>query len=474
MSTVTSAATPGRSKGADWRGLERLVTGRVFVPGDAGYRVHTSLFNERHRDRRHPGAVVVAADVDDVAAAIRWAGDHDVPVVARSGGHSFAGYSVNDGLVVDLARLGLVRADGSTGRVTVGGGARVGQLYDGMRPYEMAIAAGTNPLVGVAGLVLGGGADFTSRALGLTADALVETTVVLADGTVVVCNEHEHPDLFWACRGGGGGNFGVNVSFTFQAEPVPDVSTCRVTWPWHDAIGVVDAVQRVVGDAPDGFCIRLGVSTDGADTATAAGRRVVTLVAQLMGPAAELRELVGPGFDVAPATSAEFSDQTFWEAKGSTVHATTGGCFALRCNYATQPVAVEGLETMVSWVERWPGSGNADGGGASMFSWGGRINRTAPDATAFVHRDTAFLVSMDTSWTATDGGDVVADNLRWLDGLHDAMGQHLSGSSYQNFIDPDLDHWQDAYYGANYERLVDVKRTYDPEDRFGFEQGIGR
>jgi FAD/FMN-containing dehydrogenase len=454
--------------------LDRLVRGRVFRPGDAGYRVHTSVFNERHQHRARPVAVLVAADAGDVATAVRWARDRGVPIVARSGGHSFAGYSLNDGLVVDLSRLSLVTADGSTGLVTVGGGARVGHLYNGMRPYEMAISAGTNPLVGVAGLTLGGGADFTSRALGLTADALVATTVVLADGSVVTCDEREHADLFWACRGGGGGNFGINVSFTFQAEPVPDVATCQLTWGWEHAVDVLDVVQRVLPDAPDEFCVRLGVSTYGPDAVAAAGRRVVTLVAQLLGPSDDLRDLVAPGLAVAEPATASFADRTFWEAKGSTVHATSGGHFALKCNYATRPVAVDGLAAMVDGVERWPGSGNPDGGGVGMFSWGGRINRTPPDATAFAHRDTLFLVSMDTSWTGDDDPATVADNVRWLDGLHAAMADHLSAASYQNFVDPDLGDWQAAYYGGNYRRLVEVKQAYDPDGTFGFEQGIGR
>lgn len=200
-----------------WDELDRLARGRALLPGSPGFRSSSELFNRRYRDRS-PAAVLSAAGADDVRTAVLWAREHDIPVVVRSGGHSFAGYSVNDGLVIDLGRLGLVRADESTGLVTMGGGARVGQIYDAVRPYEMAFPTGTSPLVGIAGLSLGGGCAYLSRKGGLTLDSMVESTIVTADGAVFTCNETENADLFWACRGGG--NFGVHVSFMFRARPV--------------------------------------------------------------------------------------------------------------------------------------------------------------------------------------------------------------------------------------------------------------
>jgi FAD/FMN-containing dehydrogenase len=464
-----TAAIP--SDGA-WRGLSGDVKGRVFRPGDAGYRVHTRLFNKRFEDRRTPLGVLVAADVEDVRRALVWARDQGVTPVARSGGHSFAGYSVNDGLVIDLSRLSLVRADGSTGLVTVGGGARVGQLYDAVRPYEMAFSAGTNPLVGVAGLVLGGGCEYASRRYGLTADALVGTTVVTADGQLLTCDAREHEDLFWACRGGGGGNFGVNVSFTFQAQPVPDVTTFSLAWAWEDAAKVLDVMQRLVWQAPDDFAARLGVSTDGRSATAIRERLAVTAVGQYFGPAAELSALLDPVLTVAQPRAQEIVERTYWDAKSCMVHATSADDFAMRTSFVKQPISDAGVDTMLSWLERWPGSGNPDGGGVGLFSWGGAINRVPADATAVIHRDTLFLASMDTSWNAQDPPELVTANLRWLDGLYEAMAQYVSDSSYQNFVDPALADWQRAYYGDNFPRLVEVKRRYDPDGVLRFEQGI--
>jgi FAD/FMN-containing dehydrogenase len=456
----------------DWAGLADLVEGRVFLPGSPGFRVNSQLFNKRYQDKR-PAAVVSAAGVEDVRRAIRWARDRGVPVVARSGGHSFGGYSVNDGLVIDLSRLTLARTDESTGLLTIGGGARVSHVYDATQPYELTIPTGTSPLAGVTGLTLGGGAAYASRKFGLTLDSLRQTTVVTADGSVLVCDEVENSDLFWACRGGGGGNFGVNVELVFQTHPVPDVTTFEMTWRWADAVAVLAGAQRVLASAPDEFSIRLGVSTHGADPAAVPDNAVVTTVGQFLGPSTDLAPILDPLFSVATPVTREVVDRTYWEANKYLVHATTGDAFALRNRYVKEPVCEEGLAEILDWVRRWPGSTNGDGGGIGLFAWGGQINRVEPDATAFVHRDTLFLASMDTSWTEADPPDVVEANFRWLDGFYEAMGAHMSDEAYQNFPDPALTGWASAYYGANYSRLVEVKRKYDPDGVFRYDQSIG-
>jgi FAD/FMN-containing dehydrogenase len=458
--------------GADFAALAREVEGRVFLPGSAGFRVGSRLFNTRYGDRA-PAAVVTASHPQDVSRALTWARDQGIPVVARNGGHSFAGYSVNEGLVIDLSRLTRTTADGSTGLVTAGGGAKISHVYDAMQPHEMVFSTGTSPTVGVAGLALGGGAAFAARRYGLTADALVETSVVLADGSVAVANERENPDLFWACKGGGGGNFGINVSLTFQARPVPDVTTFHLTWKWADAAAVLDAGQRMVELAPDDFAARLGVWTYGTGRRAIRDNLEVTLQGQYFGSARDCLEILDPVLSAAAPLSRDVTERTFWEANQYMVHATSGDQFALRSNYIREPLAAEGVQTLLSWVERWPGSHNGDGGGVGLFSWGGAINRVAPDATAFVHRDTLFLVSMDTAWTEDDSPAQVDANLDWLNGLHSAMAPHVTGSAYQNFVDPELTDWREAYYGANYARLVEVKEKYDPDGVFSFAQAIG-
>ncbi|WP_328764581.1 MULTISPECIES: FAD-binding oxidoreductase [unclassified Streptomyces] len=454
------------ASGADWRRLEKTVTGRVLRPGDAGFRAAGSPFNTRYASTT-PAGVVSVADHADVGHALGWARDTGVALVARSGGHSYAGYSVNTGLVIDLGALDTVSADGSTGLVTAGGGALMADVYAAIQPHEMAFALGNGASVGIAGLTLGGGSAATSRTLGLTADALVRTTLMTADGQVLTCDAQQNPDLFWACRGGGGGNFGINLSFTFQATAVPDVSTCLLLWEAAAAPAAFAAVQEAARHAPDAFSVRLGVSAaDGHEP-------VVSAVGLHLGPASELRELLAPVLAAAPPARRDIADRTFWEAKDYLLHETSAGAFAVRTNFAAEPLPEEGVAAVLSRLARRPGSGNPDGCGLALYTWGGAINRVDPADTAFVHRDAQFLVSMDTSWAGHDGPATVEANLRWLAGLREALAPYVGEGSYQNFIDPDLPDWRTAYYGANYPRLVEIKKRVDPDGVFAFGQAIG-
>ncbi|WIY05756.1 FAD-binding protein [Amycolatopsis mongoliensis] len=449
----------------DWEALRGLVAGRLRLPGDAGFAERTRAHNERYADVV-PSAVVSVASVDDVVEAVCWARAEGVPVVARGGGHSYAGHSVHPGLVLDLQGLDEVRIDAAEGLVTVGGGARTGGIHEVLRKHDLMFPLGNSDDVGIGGLVLGGGVAALSRALGLTCDSLVETDVVLADGSIVTASETENEDLFWACRGGGGGNFGVNVSFTFQARPVVETSTCLLLWDWEHAASVLAVMQEVMRDAPDRFAARIGISRSAGEPG------VVSVIGQHLGPASELRALLAPALAVATPHRADIEDRTFWEAVEYLHHSSAGGAFAVRTRTTPVPLAEEGLRTLVAAVDKWPGSGNPDGGGAALFTWGGAINQVPVAETAFPHRDVLFLISLDTSWSVDDPESVVRDNLAWLAGLHQDMGEYAADASYINFTDPDLPDWRGAYYGPNQERLAEVKRKYDPERVFQFPQAI--
>jgi FAD/FMN-containing dehydrogenase len=448
-----------------WDRLRDLVDGRLRLPGDSGFDEGSRPFNERFRDVA-PAAVLSATGPADVSTAIRWSRDHRMSIVARGGGHSYAGYSVNRGLVLDLRRVDGVHVDPSTGLVTVGGGTQMRKIYAALREHDLCFPLGNGDDVGIGGLVLGGGVSVVSRAMGLTCDTLVSTDVVLADGSTVTCSETENPDLFWACRGGGGGNFGVNTSFTFQARPVVPTATCLVLWEWSHAFEVLTTMQEVMRRAPNEFAARIGVSR-------AAGEEgVVSAIGQHLGSAAELRELLAPALAAAPASRVDIVDQTYWEAADYLHHATSGGCFAVRTRCSPGPLAEDGLRTILGAVDKWPGSANPDGAGVALFTWGGVINDVPVSATAFPHRDVLFLVSMDTSWQPGESPEVVRDNLDWLTTLHRDMGEFAPDASYVNFTDPDLDDWRTAYHGPNAARLAEVKQRYDPDRVFSFAQAI--
>ncbi|MCM6774673.1 FAD-binding oxidoreductase [Nocardia sp. CDC159] len=445
--------------------LQELVGGRLLYPGDPGFTAATAPFNKRYADVQ-PTAALAVRDAADVSRAIVWARDTGEQIVVRGGGHSYAGFSTGTGLVLDLRALDEIRVDPDTGRVTVGGGARSGAIYAALEKHDLAFPLGNSDEVGIGGLTLGGGVAAVSRAFGLTSDALVETEVVLADGTIVRANATEHADLFWACRGGGGGNFGVNTSFTFQArDPLPS-STCLLLWDWKHAREVLAVMQRIMAEAPDEFAARIGVSRAGDSPGT------VSVIGQHLGPASELRDLLAPAIATAAPRHCDISDKTYWEAKDFLHHETSGDPFAVRTRTTPTPLSEAGIETIVAALNRWPGSSNPDGGGVALFTWGGAINRIPVSATAFPHRDVLFLISMDTSWSTGDPSLTVWSNLEWLDGLHAEMGAHASDMSYVNFTDPSLSGCT-PYYGTNLPRLERIKKHYDPENVFDFCQAVG-
>ena len=455
----------------EWQKLARRLKGDLVLPGDPSYEQERLPFNRRYDDI-YPAGIALCANVGDVQESILWARDFHIPVVARSGGHSYGGYSTTPGLIIDLSNLKRIEVNDKQGTVSIRAGARNADIYSGLEPHGVAVPAGRCPTVGISGLVLGGGFGFSSRKLGLMSDTLVETEIITADGRKLICNEDENADLFWACRGGGGGNFGINTSFTFTTFPVGNVAIYQVAWAWDDAADVIVALQEIVQDAPDELSLRVGLGAVGPFPRAGKRSAAISIIGQYFGPKEELVELLDPVLSVATPTAVLIEDRTFWEAKDFLFNTTPKDFFTEKSHYVIEPLSDRAIATLLKWIERWPGSLNSDGGGAAMFAWGGAMNRVPAEATAFSHRDALFLLALGTSWEAEDSRKAVNANLRWIQEFSDAMQPYVSDQAYQNFIDPALKNWQQAYYGANFERLVEVKRTYDPDDVFHFAQSI--
>jgi FAD/FMN-containing dehydrogenase len=452
----------------DWERLSRQLQGRLIRPGGAQYEALNRPSNTRYAHVR-PQGIAVVAGAEDVRTCILWARDHDVEVVPRAGGHSYSGYSTSTGLLVDFDDLRKVAVDRGTGVVTVQPGARNTDIYDGLQPYGVAFSAGRCPSVAISGLALGGGFGFSSRHLGLTSDALLETEVVTAAGEILTCSEKENADLFWACRGGGGRNFGINTSFRLRSWPVNDVSLYDFTWEWEQASDVIAALQQVVREAPNEWSMRIGIGASGRPGSVTSS---IGALGQFFGSPAALKEILDPVLSKLPPTKSLLAKRTFWQAKTYLYDTTPAGRYAVKSNYVTKEFPDEAIDVLLRSVERWPGSRNADGAGIALFAWGGQVAKVAPGATAFVHRHPGFLMAYDTAWAASDPRSVADANLDWLARLAEDIRPYVSRQAYQNFIDSTLKDWQSAYYAQNYDRLVTVKQKYDPDDVFSFKQGI--
>jgi hypothetical protein len=411
-----------------------------------------------------------------------------VPLALRSGGHSFAGYSTTSGLVLDVTRMNTVQVDAQAGTATIGAGARLIDVYAALAEHNLALPAGSCPSVGIAGLALGGGVGVLGRKFGLTCDNLLAAEVVAANGNVLTCDASQHADLFWALRGGGGGNFGVATSFTFQVHPVTTLALFTLNWAWAAATDMIDAWQQWAPLGPDELwsnCLLLATGDRRADPIARVNGVYVGDIANLE---ALLEHLTGQ-IQAAP-TSRYVSSVGLLEAmlveancEGQSVDAchlqnqnpqgqvprVTSGA---RSDYYTRALPRQGIGALVNAIEARQTSPLLGEGGINCDAYGGAINRVGADATAFVHRNALFSAQYSANWTVGEAGAVIAANQTWLADTWQAMRPYVSGAAYQNYIDPDLSDWPQAYYGGNLARLQQVKAAYDPDNFFHFAQSI--
>ena len=467
QATTARRATSPRVTLAD---LEAQLRGPLLRPGTTGYAAAHVISNERYADVR-PRAIAVAHGERDVAACVRFAARSPLPFAARSGGHSYAGYSTNQGLVCDLRRLDSITLAVDRRSVTVGAGTLAIDLITALAANGLAVPTGSCPTVGLAGLALGGGVGFAARAFGATCDNILALRVVTADGSVVVADPTTNPDLYWACRGGGGGNFGVVTAFTLATHPVGSAAYGFCDFPWSQATEALAAWQAVAPHGPDGLYLICALETG-------ASAPQVRVFGQLLGGSeAALRTAMAPitavaGAALSTGAGSYLAVQRIWAGCATEAAAAcrtiVPASFAARSAYVAQPLPRAGAEAIVTAVERRQSEG-AGSGAVLLDPYGGALNRVAPDATAFVHRDQLFSAQMLAYWgSAGEGSPAEA----WLAGLGSSLRPFVSGQAYQNYIDRNLAGWQHAYYATNLPRLRAVKRTYDPDNVFRFRQSI--
>lgn len=476
----------GSSHDCGLDGLEKQLQGSVVCEHDRGYSNARLLFNMRF-DAIRPRAVAFCETVDDVERVIAVARKHNLRITLRSGGHSYGGYSTGDGIMLDVSRMNDVRVDEAGKTATVGAGTRLIDLYSRLWRHGLTVPAGSCPTVGIAGLALGGGIGFSARKLGLTCDNVRALTIVTAARKAVVASEREHADLYWACRGGGGGNFGVVTEFRFAVHPVDAVSYYSIQWPWANAREVVEAWQRWAPHAPDELFAVCGLHANGDKSPGVSP--VIGSAGQFFGSPADLRALLQPLVDAAEPRHVTLRQATYmnaammWAGCADSVAAchlagsAPGGTlerwnFKGKSAYMTKPLSRSAIDTLLRGIERRQADPELANGSVLMDAYGGAINRVESGATAFVHRDALCSLQFLASWDPKGGRALARANLRWITSFYNAMRPHFSGFAYQNYIDPDLPDWQQAYYGSNLARLVSVKRTYDPADVFRFRQSI--
>lgn len=441
--------------------------GQLLNAGDAGYDEARNVWNAMI-DRR-PGLIVRCAGAADVIAAVNFARENHLLTAVRGGGHNIAGSAVCDGgLMIDLSAMKSVRVDRVARRVWVEPGATLADLDKETQAFGMAVPTGINSTTGVAGLTLGGGFGWTTRKLGLTIDNLLSADVVTADGDLVRASTAEHPDLFWALRGGGG-NFGVVTAFEFKLHKLgPQVFAGLVVHPFDDAKDVLKAYRAALEDAPDELTcwavmrqapplpflpaqwhwkevLVLAMCWSGdmaaGEKATAALRAIGKPIVDVVGP----NPFTGwqTAFDplLQPGARNYWKSHDFIELADKTIDILDG---------AIRTLPGPECEIFIGHV-------------------GGAAERVATDATAFPQRSSHFVMNVHARWREASMDDAC---IGWARGIYDATRPLAVGTAYINFMPADEADRVEAAYGGNYARLMEVKRKYDPDNLFRMNQNL--
>lgn len=471
--------------GAPWDRLRSHLHGTLVLPSDGAYATAKQL-DLMQFDHISPQAVAYCVCAADVALCLAFAQDHSLPVAARSGGHSLGGYSTTPGLVIDVSRLDSITL--GEGTATLGPGAQNVDILNALAPSGLAVTGGAGPTVAAGGFIQGGGLGFLTRSLGMACDKLTSAEVVLANGRVVTASPSEHTGLYWAIRGGGGGNFGIVTSYTVTPSPVTTVATATLVFGYDRALDMLDGYARWLVDAPrtigGAAVVTLANAVEGAVPVP-----VIRLVStgtgvELENELGRLLALTGPPLS---RSTAALPYQSLMMGVYGCATRTAQECHRVgSTSWGQLPRPAFGLERSRMFPAPMPRSGWA--GALAVFDTERAAGRThqlqvlplggaAADLgrteTAYVHRDSLYTTNYLVSIQGPSASDAdKAGGRRWVDGGFAAIDPYSGGETYQNFIDPALQDWKRSYYAENYPRLAAVKAAYDPYRVFRFAQGV--
>jgi FAD/FMN-containing dehydrogenase len=443
------------------------ITGAIITPDHPAYEAERRVWHGAI-DRR-PALIAKTASTADVVSALRFALDHDLPFAVRAGGHSLAGFSViDDGLVIDLRRLRRLAIDLDRGTARVGAGLQWGELDAATQAHGLAVTGGRISDTGVAGLTLGSGSGWLERRHGLTADSLLGATVVTATGDVVHASEHEHPDLFWALRGGGG-NFGIVTEFEFRLHEVgPTVLAGPLLFEYERGAEVLNAYREIMEAAEDdlGGCAVLQLAPPAPFVpAELIGRPVVGIMVAAFGELERAHRLIGPLRALAPVAGA-VAPVPYTELQRMIDAGSPRGLPGPFESAFMDALPATAIEAVLDVAARIP-SPFTD---VLLQPLGGAYERVEPGATALAHRDAPWMYHALAQWT--DPADT-PPNRDWTDELVAAMRPYSRRATHPNHVSSDRQERVRSFYGAEtYARLVAVKDRWDPGNVFCHNQNI--
>jgi FAD/FMN-containing dehydrogenase len=481
---------------------EPQLTGRVMHRGDPGWERARRNFNARIDPVSvEPKTIVFVQNADDVSRAVAYGRRHGLPLRIRCGGHSYEAYSlVKDGLVIDVSDIKHVTYDKTTAQVTVGAGARCLDVAETLAGMHRLLPLPTFASVGVAGATLGGGAGIASRKFGLTIDNLVSARMVAADGRVLTASDNENADLFWALKGGGGGNFGVVIEFTFRTHAARNVAGFQASWEWAQFDAVVDAWQRwayavepgmtaILDLRADGKLIMIGQYTPDSNEGWFGLKAKLEL---LLGQVPVLKQLSGTlrkanaalaqlFAQVAPAKSEvrliplDIANRVFAQIEPKNPdwrsQLREQQIFKSTSSFAFEPLPRDALAKLRHALETSPRrekEQNFDQDMVRLLPGGGAALEVPVASSAADARHARMLLQYDAYW---DNPEDNAPNTAWVEGMRRDLGPYTRGA-YINYHDSLLEEPLLEYHGSTLRRLVAVKAKYDPDNVFNYPHSV--
>ncbi len=446
--------------------LQAQVRGEVISPDDDRYDQARAVYNGMI-DRR-PAVVVRPATAGDVMAAVNFARENGLDLAVRGGGHSVPGFGTCDGgAVIDLSGMRGVRVDPASSTARVEGGATWGDFNAATYPFGLATTGGIISTTGVAGLTLGGGIGYLARGFGLSIDNLISADVVTADGAMVQASERHHEDLFWAIRGGSG-NFGVATSFEFRLHPVKEIYGGPMFYELSEAENVLRFYREYIADAPEqmgafpAFQIAPPLPFIPEDRH---GDTFIAIVACWAGPLEEGERALKPFHDVAPVVAEHVGPMPYPVLNGAFDGLLPPG---LRHYWKANFVRELTGEAIAAHVAHGPDVPTVHST-VHIYPINGAVHRVGAEDTAFAYRDANFATVIVAAWPEPTRDEA---NIAWVRRYHDAVAPHSEEGGYVNFMAADDQGRIRANYKGNYERLVRIKRAYDPDNLFHLNQNI--
>ncbi|MFO1443862.1 FAD-binding oxidoreductase [Bacillus sp. Bva_UNVM-123] len=435
--------------------IEEL-TGRVLLQSSPDYDEARKNYNGRFN--KFPKVIVYCEVTEDVVNAILWARKQQLPFRVRSGGHSYEAFSlVDDGLIIDVSGLIKLQINKENGTAQIGAGFRLLPLYEALWNQRVTIPFGTCPTIGVSGITLGGGYGLLSRLLGMTCDNVLEVEMVTAQGKIIRANDSQHSNLFWACRGGGDGSFGVITSFIFRVHPIEKVTRYRITWDFADLEKVMRYWQTWAPHADARLASLLLFPAQTLGDLRANG--------VFVGSEQELRQIIRPLQKATRPKTVEFQSTTWIEAArlfaGRPVKQEK---FKHSSAYVYEPLSDAALGVLTQYLQNAPGPINV----IAFDAYGGAISQVPIDATAFAHRNALFVIQYQSYWVQDEDEK---KNIQWIEQFRNSMLPYTRGA-FRDYCDTMIPNWATAYFEENLVRLKKVKQMYDPENLFRFEQSI--